>query len=101
MKPHIYPHIWCISPLRLVEQASQLPGSEPFIRQVVWRDFYAQILNMHQPRLGTITGCRGDVWQYDPAAYESWVEGNTGFPLVDAACVNSRQSALCTTGYVW
>tara|TARA_Y100001936_G_scaffold176455_1_gene173086 strand:- start:13919 stop:14467 length:549 start_codon:yes stop_codon:yes gene_type:complete len=27
---------------------------------------------------------RGDVWQYDPAAYESWVEGNTGFPLVDA-----------------
>ena len=79
-----YLHFGCISPLRLVEQASQLPDSEPFIRQVVWRDFYAQILNMHPTASRHDYRDRGDVWQYDPAAYESWVEGNTGFPLVDA-----------------
>ena len=39
MKPHIYPHIYTsgVYRPRLVEQASQLPDSEPFIRQVVWR----------------------------------------------------------------
>ena len=79
-----YLHFGCISPLRLVEQASQLPESEPFIRQVVWRDFYAQILNAHPTAARRDYRDRGDVWQYDPAAYGSWVEGTTGFPLVDA-----------------
>ena len=39
-----YLHFGCLSPLDLVVRASDRAGAQPFIRQIAWRDFYAQLL---------------------------------------------------------
>jgi deoxyribodipyrimidine photo-lyase len=59
-------------------------GAQAFGRELVWRDFYADVL-WHQPR-----SAREDLAAL-PLAYEepgpsfdAWREGRTGFPYVDA-----------------
>jgi len=79
-----YLRFGCISPLRLVELCTHLPDSEPFVRQVVWRDFYTQILASRPDCSHSDYRNRGDIWEYDDHSFNSWVEGLTGFPLVDA-----------------
>src|SRR6185312_17416134 len=39
-----YLHFGCLSPLELVERAGGRASAEPFVRQLCWRDFYAQLL---------------------------------------------------------
>ena len=34
----------CISPAEIEQKLRGRPGAEPFIRQLCWRDFYAQVL---------------------------------------------------------
>jgi deoxyribodipyrimidine photo-lyase len=61
-------------------------GSQVFGRELVWRDFYADVL-WHAPR-----SAREDLTDalralpYDPpdAAFAAWQQGRTGYPLVDA-----------------
>lgn len=79
-----YLRFGCISPLRLVELCTHLPDAEPFVRQVVWRDFYAQILASRPDCSRNDYRSRGDNWEYDDRSFNSWVQGVTGFPLVDA-----------------
>ena len=79
-----YLRFGCISPLRLVELCAHLPDAEPFVRQVVWRDFYAQILASRPECSQSDYRNRGDIWEYDDHSFNSWVGGLTGFPLVDA-----------------
>ena len=70
------------------------------IRQLYWREFYAYILNEHPENLGKAMNPKYDniKWKEDKESnqhFESWKDGNTGFPIVDAAM---RQ--LNTTGYM-
>jgi len=73
------------------------PGAEYWLSELVWRDFYFQIL-FHNPHVVT-SAFRPEYnhipWQNDPAMFAAWCEARTGFPLVDAAM---RQ--LNTTGYM-
>ena len=39
-----YLHFGCLSPLEVAERARGRAGAEPFVRQLCWRDFYAQLL---------------------------------------------------------
>jgi deoxyribodipyrimidine photo-lyase len=39
-----YLHFGCISPLEVVLRLREVPGSEPFVRQLCWRDFALQLL---------------------------------------------------------
>lgn len=62
------------------------PGRAAFVRQLAWRDFYAQIL-FHFPR--TINHAfREDLdsieWAEDDEAALAWQQGRTGYPIVDA-----------------
>ncbi|MDQ6711056.1 MAG: DNA photolyase family protein [Candidatus Dormibacteraeota bacterium] len=62
------------------------PGSEAWIRQLAWRDFYRQLLAAI-PRLeGEPMDQRmaGLAWNDDPAAFAAWRDGQTGYPIVDA-----------------
>ena len=61
-------------------------GRKAFVRQLAWRDFYAQVL-FHAPHttdhafrqeLGSI------VWADDERAVRAWKDGRTGYPIVDA-----------------
>ncbi|MEO8755428.1 MAG: deoxyribodipyrimidine photo-lyase [Casimicrobiaceae bacterium] len=72
-------------------------GAATWLSELIWRDFYAQIL-WHHPR---VTGesfkpeYAGLVFPNDGARLAAWCRGETGYPLVDAAM---RQ--LNTTGYM-
>ena len=71
--------------------------NETFLSELVWRDFYSQILanfpdvasRSFRPEYDRIS------WRNDPAEIEKWKAGKTGYPIVDAGM---RQ--LSKTGYM-
>ena len=71
--------------------------SSPLVRQLFWREFYAQILFANPTLLGRSLNQRYDniKWENDRVKFNAWKEGRTGFPVVDA-CM--RQ--LNATGYM-
>ena len=89
-----YLHFGCISPLQVVILAQQFDDSEAFIRQVVWRDFYAQILDFHPEASQHDYRSRGDDWVYCHEEFQAWVNGTTGFPLVDAGMRQLKSDGL-------
>ena len=69
----------------------------PLVRQLFWREFYAQILFANPTLLGHSMNHKYDniVWENNRARFNAWKEGRTGFPIVDA-CMKQ----LNTTGYM-
>jgi len=68
-----------------------------FIRQLYWRDFYANILYAYPHVLGHSMKPKYNKikWHYNANWFKLWTKGNTGFPVVDAGM---RQ--LNETGYM-
>lgn len=62
-------------------------GREAFVRQLCWRDFYAQILAFNPDT--TTRALRPEYqaveWLDDPEGFAAWSSGQTGYPIVDAA----------------
>jgi deoxyribodipyrimidine photo-lyase len=76
-------HFGCVSPLELALEAQE-HGADAFVRQLCWRDFYAQLLH-HRPSLQhEDLNPRALEWNDDPEAFDAWREGRTGIPIVDA-----------------
>ena len=72
-------------------------GAATWLSELIWRDFYAQIL-WHHPRVVSHAFKREyDALEYqnDPVKFAAWRDGRTGFPIVDAAM---RQ--INATGYM-
>ncbi len=77
--------------VRAREQGREQPAAarssiDKFVAEVVWRDFYLQLL-WHFPELleqEFNPDFRGLPWRYDEASFRRWSEGETGFPFVDA-----------------
>ena len=72
-------------------------GASVWLAELVWRDFYFQVLsnfphvaaNSFKPDYDTI------VWEQGALAdsrFKAWCEGHTGYPLVDAAMAQLNQS---------
>ena len=65
-------------------------GAEVWLSELIWRDFYHQILHHHphvvghsfKPAYDAIKWERG---KHAEALFAAWCEGRTGYPLVDAA----------------
>jgi deoxyribodipyrimidine photo-lyase len=81
-------------------QPHDAEGAATWLSELIWRDFYFQIL-VHHPHVVHASfkpAYDAIVWDTGPEAdalYAAWCEGRTGYPLVDAAM---RQ--LNTTGYM-
>ena len=84
--------------LALSGQGSE--GASVWLSELIWRDFYAQILSnfphaatqSFKPEYDLIA------WEQGPQAdalFKAWCEGQTGYPLVDAAMAQINQ-----TGYM-
>jgi deoxyribodipyrimidine photo-lyase len=61
-------------------------SADKFLSQLIWREFYYHIL-FHFPFVeheAFIPKFRAIAWPNDPAFFEAWTEGRTGFPIVDA-----------------
>ncbi|MFZ5548571.1 MAG: cryptochrome/photolyase family protein [Pseudomonadota bacterium] len=75
-------------------------GAEVWLSELVWRDFYHQILHHHprvvdgafKPEYDRIAWEQG---RHADALFAAWCEGRTGYPLVDAAMLQLMQ-----TGYM-
>jgi deoxyribodipyrimidine photo-lyase len=72
-------------------------GVENWLNELVWREFYATILYYYPHVLHSAfrQNLNKIPWREDNAGFAAWVEGRTGYPVVDAAM---RQ--LNTTGWM-
>ncbi|CAG0993518.1 Deoxyribodipyrimidine photo-lyase [Burkholderiales bacterium] len=72
-------------------------GASAWLSELVWREFYAQILWHHPHVVGHAFKRDLDTLAFpnDPARFDAWRAGRTGYPLVDAGM---RQ--LARTGYM-
>ena len=79
-----YLHFGCVSAGEVVARALEHAGSEPFVRQLCWRDFNHQLLAA-QPRIAQedLRPHAGG-WRDDEEGFAAWRAGRTGYPLVDA-----------------
>jgi deoxyribodipyrimidine photo-lyase len=80
-------HFGEIHPRTVVAAAGS--SGEAFVRQLCWRDFYADVLYRLPQARDENVDQRFDVvpWQQGPAAdemFELWAAGKTGYPFVDA-----------------
>ncbi|MDF1780258.1 MAG: deoxyribodipyrimidine photo-lyase [Alcanivoracaceae bacterium] len=79
-----------------VSEAQQ--GVQTWISELCWRDFYRQVMANHS-RLAKGEPFRPETrfiqWSRDVGEFNTWCEGRTGYPLVDAAM---RQ--LVATGWM-
>jgi deoxyribodipyrimidine photo-lyase len=84
LSPHL--HFGEISPLQIWHAAQGIAGAEPFLRQLVWREFSYHLLQ-HFPNTPT-EPLRAEFaafpWRTDPDALLRWQRGRTGYPIVDA-----------------
>ena len=76
------------------------PGAAVWLSELIWRDFYFQILVHHPQVVGQSFKPAFDaiVWEEGPhadALFQAWCNGQTGYPLVDAAMAQINQ-----TGYM-
>lgn len=63
------------------------PGATAWLSELIWREFY-QMLLWHHPRVVTQTfqpAMAALRWDDNPAWLVAWQQGQTGYPLVDAA----------------
>ncbi len=93
---------------RRAEQAEGRPGGGPaasrgaevWLSELIWRDFYHQVLH-HHPHVAAASfkpAYDKIAWAHGKAAdalFAAWCEGRTGYPLVDAAMHQINQ-----TGYM-
>jgi deoxyribodipyrimidine photo-lyase len=85
---------------RTQSAGTQGEGASTWLGELIWRDFYFQILanfpqvatGAFKPEYDAIEWETGDAAQ---ALYAAWCEGRTGYPLVDAAMLQLNQ-----TGYM-
>lgn len=78
-----------LSPRHLAFLARQADceGASVWLSELVWREFFMQIL-FHFPHAATENfrpEYRDLVWENNPLWLERWQNGQTGYPLVDAA----------------
>ncbi|MGQ3123476.1 cryptochrome/photolyase family protein, partial [Variovorax sp.] len=84
----------------LLGQQRGSEGAAVWLSELVWRDFYAQILS-NFPHAATASfkpEYDAIQWEQGPRAqalFQAWCEGRTGYPLVDAAMAQFNQ-----TGYM-
>jgi deoxyribodipyrimidine photo-lyase len=72
-------------------------GAMTWLTELIWREFYMQFL-WHHPfvvDMAYLPQWRDQAWTNDSTLFLAWCEGNTGYPLIDAAM---RQ--LNETGYM-
>ena len=86
-----------IHPRTIIAQLPAGAGAEVFLKELAWREFYADVLFHNPETLTDYLDQRYAKMRYNPPdeRFEAWKEGRTGFPMVDAGM---RQ--LATTGWM-
>ncbi|MCX6935631.1 MAG: deoxyribodipyrimidine photo-lyase, partial [Verrucomicrobia bacterium] len=101
---HLSPHLrfGSISVRTVLATARRIRAEDPsckkqvnvFISELIWRDFYKQIL-WEFPHVATGSFRRGyDAieWENNKDLFQAWCDGRTGYPIVDAAMRQLNQT---------
>ena len=77
--------------------AQDSEGASTWLNELIWREFYQQLL-WHRPEVVAHAfrpDYEGVLWEEGPRAeehFQAWCEGRTGYPLVDAAMRQLRDT---------
>ncbi|WP_419811737.1 deoxyribodipyrimidine photo-lyase [Bacterioplanoides sp.] len=90
---------WQHSPGELYKSRGELIGAKPgldsWINELIWREFYRHLMVAY-PDLCKHKAFKPDTeqvpWRYDQADFQAWCDGNTGYPIVDAAMRQLKQT---------
>ncbi|RZI94883.1 MAG: deoxyribodipyrimidine photo-lyase, partial [Variovorax sp.] len=73
-------------------------GAATWLSELIWRDFYFQVLS-HNPQIAEGKSFRPEydkiIWHHGKHAdmlFDAWCNGQTGYPLIDAAMAQINQS---------
>ena len=80
--------------IRSVEDAESRKGAEVWLNEIIWREFYIQIL-YHFPRVSKTSfnqSLANIHWRNDAGEFDSWAQGQTGYPVVDASMRQLRET---------
>ena len=83
--------------VRALRGKSAVGNIDGWIGELIWRDFYNQLL-VHFPRIAYepfLEAGKNVPYEHDERRYAAWCEGRTGYPIVDAAMIQ-----LSTTGWM-
>ena len=94
-----------VSVRRLAREAHQRMvggshGAEVWLSELIWRDFYHQVLHHHPRVVGhsfkpAYDAIRWEHGKHAQALFDAWCAGRTGYPIIDAAMAQINQ-----TGYM-
>ena len=78
--------VWHTVAASRVAEPQRGAGSEAYLRQLGWREFYANGLaaNPHMPDAPLQRRFADFAWTNDERALHAWQRGRTGYPIVDA-----------------
>jgi deoxyribodipyrimidine photo-lyase len=88
----------CVARLQLEAKESwqqKNSGAEVWLSELIWREFYKHIvvaypkLIKHQPFQADTKSIR---WSNNPALFDAWCKGQTGYPIIDAAMRQLNQT---------
>ena len=81
----------------LANTGSQSIGCQTWLNELIWRDFYFQIL-YHNPQVATGKAFKTEfeslAFPNNPSLFKAWCEGKTGYPLIDAAMRQINQTGF-------
>ncbi|REG86981.1 cryptochrome/photolyase family protein [Marinomonas pollencensis] len=77
------------------EQAGRRWQESVWLKELAWRDFYRQLMG-HFPFLAMGKPFKAETdfiqWNQEETLFNAWTQGNTGFPIVDAAMRQLNQT---------
>lgn len=76
-----------LSPRRVIDEiGTGTAGRQAFVRQIAWREFYAQLIQAFPHTVARALRPQYDriSWRSDAEDLHAWEAGRTGYPIVDA-----------------
>jgi len=88
-----YLHFGCLSPREIETMLPRGAGAEAWHRQLAWREFYHYIIYKFPDNTAQEfqERYRSLKWDNDPKLLRTWQDGQTGYPVVDAAMRQLKQ----------
>ena len=72
------------------------PGSESWLSELIWREFYSMILDQfpHIEKQAFKKKYQNIKWHHNEKWFQAWCRGQTGFPIVDAGMRQLNQTGF-------
>lgn len=90
----------CLEKVRVSYEKSKNHDNEqwlndPWLRELTWRDYYRQLM-IHFPHVSKNQDFKSNTknipWKDEGKEFKAWSEGQTGFPIIDAAMRQLNQT---------